>query len=131
MTALAMPFIPVAWGELVDKLTILEIKGERLTSAKALESVRLEYSALDQVLGEKRTDARLRELRDTLRAINAQLWEVEDLLREHEAAHDFGDVFVHLARSVYRLNDQRAAVKRHISLQLNSEFLEEKSYASY
>lgn len=131
MTGQPMPMIPVAWGELIDKLTILEIKRERLTSPKALESVRLEHSALERVLGDKRTDAQLRQLRDTLRAINEQLWEVEDLLREHEAGQDFGDVFVHLARSVYRLNDERAAIKRTISLQLNSEFLEEKSYASY
>jgi hypothetical protein len=126
-----MPLVPVAWGELVDKLTILEIKRERLRSPNALENVRLEYSALERVLGENGKEPPLRQLRDKLRAINEQLWEVEDLLRLHEAGKDFGDIFVSLARSVYRLNDERAAIKRAISLQLNSEFVEEKSYAEY
>jgi hypothetical protein len=126
-----MPLVPVAWGELIDKLTILEIKRERLTAPKALQSVGLEYSALQRVLGENGKELPLRHLRAKLRAINEQLWEVEDLLREHEAAKDFGDVFVSLARSVYRLNDERAAIKRAISVQLNSAFVEEKSYASY
>jgi hypothetical protein len=131
MTGPPMPLVPVAWGELIDKLTILEIKRERLTAPKALQSVGLEYSALQRVLGENGKELPLRHLRAKLRAINEQLWEVEDLLREHEAAKDFGDVFVSLARSVYRLNDERAAIKRAISVQLNSAFVEEKSYASY
>lgn len=127
----SMPKLPIPWGELVDKLTILEIKRMRLAAPEALQSVELEYGLLAEALADKERNAELQSMRGDLRIVNERLWEVEDDLREHEARQDFGDTFVTLARSVYQLNDQRAAIKRRISLLLGSTFLEEKIYKTY
>jgi hypothetical protein len=124
---LAVPEIPVSWGELIDKITILEIKAERLTDPAALANVRRELAALAPYA--PAADARLPALRAALAEVNAALWDIEDRIREKEAAADFGADFVELARAVYRQNDRRAALKRQISLTLGSDLIEEKSYA--
>jgi hypothetical protein len=124
-----MPDAPVSWGELIDKITILEIKAERLSDPAALANVRHELAVLSPLAAAVAGDARLGALRAALAGINRALWDIEDALREKEAASDFGAEFVELARSVYRRNDARAAVKREISLALGSDIIEEKSYA--
>ena len=123
------PDVPVSWGELIDKVTILEIKADRITRPEALANVAREHRLLSAIAGKLRGQADIPALTADLRTVNEQLWDVEDALREHEATGDFGSRFVELARSVYRLNDQRAAIKRRINLLLDSELCEEKSYA--
>jgi hypothetical protein len=126
----AAPRIPVSWGELIDKITILEIKQERLRADVALANVRNELGLLqmiaDPVLAEQPALARMK---CRLRAVNERLWDVEDRLREKEQERDFGAEFVELARSVYRYNDERAALKRTINDAVPCGIAEEKSYA--
>ncbi len=120
---------PISLGELIDKITILELKNERL-QGPALANVRRERDALRQTLAAQpgSVDPALVE---ALHRTNAALWEVEDALREHERRQDFGASFVELARSVYRLNDARASLKKRINLAAGSLLVEEKSYAAY
>ena len=124
--------VEVAPGELIDKITILEIKLNKIDDAAKLTNVRREYEILMNTYRDniEETDA-LRALIDALRDANAKLWDIEDDIRDLERAKDFGDAFVSLARSVYRSNDRRAAMKREINELLNSTILEEKSYAEY
>jgi hypothetical protein len=124
--------VEIAPGELVDKLTILEIKIERMTDPIKLHNVRLEYTQLSAVCdaGVPPSDG-LADLRVRLKEINARLWTIEDDIRDLERRKDFGAGFVALARSVYRTNDERALVKRQINEHLNSPIVEEKSYAAY
>ena len=125
----ATPRLPVAWGEVIDKLTILDIKCERLTDPTALSNVRHERAILAEAAREQlRGSSALREARDQLFEVNVALWEVEDALREKESARAFDDAFIALARSVYQQNDRRAALKKHINILLGSEIVEEKSY---
>lgn len=134
MTAsLATPSVPVSWGELWDKITILELKTKMLTSPEALRNVELELSLLRKIVTEVEIagGAELSALVDQLRAVNGRLWVIEDDIREQERQKDFGEKFVSLARSVYFQNDERAAVKRRINKLLASEIVEEKSYAAY
>lgn len=120
---------PVSVGELLDKITILEIKSERIADPKKLENVNRERAALEAVVqASLRLDARVRGLVGELRAVNMALWDVEDALREHEARQDFGSTFVELARSVYKSNDRRAALKNTINSLTGSSLCEEKSY---
>ena len=121
------PQVPVSWGELLDKITILRIKQARIASAEARRNVARELGLLDDIAAEAK--GRARGLVDALQAVNEELWEIEDAIREREAAGDFGGRFVALARSVYRKNDRRAAIKREINRQLGSALVEEKSYA--
>ena len=123
--------IPVAAGELIDKITILRIKADRLLRPQALENVRRELRALEAVLNEAGPALCVDDvvsLTDSLQAINIQLWDVEDALRLLEADQNFDQEFIALARSVYQLNDQRAALKRQINEACGSSLLEEKSY---
>ena len=122
------PQVPVSWGELVDKLTILDIKKTRLTDPSAISNVSREHDYLSAVYSVIVDDSIVTALRARLLDINSQLWDVEDHIRECETAANFGPRFIELARSVYKLNDQRAAVKREINLHLRSELIEEKSY---
>jgi hypothetical protein len=124
-----MPHAPISWGELIDKLTILELKAARLSDPAALANVRRELAALAPLEAAAGADPRLPALRAALMEVNAALWDIEDRIREREAAGDFGAAFVEFARSVYRQNDRRAAIKREISLALGSDLIEEKSYA--
>ena len=124
--------VPVSAGELVDKVTILEIKSERVADAGKLANVRRELAGLaaiaDPLLAANRA---LTPLKSSLRSINETLWQIEDDIRDCERAKDFGPRFVELARDVYRTNDRRAAVKREIDKLLGSEITEEKSYQAY
>jgi hypothetical protein len=124
--------VPIATGELIDKITILEIKLARLTDAAKLTHVRGELGLLRQ----RRADALPTELAlDTLtarlRAVNERIWDLEDSIRDCERQQDFGPVFVAAARNIYRTNDERAAIKREINLVTGSALIEEKSYAVY
>lgn len=127
MTAIT---IPVAIGELIDKITILEIKESRIGEAAKLENIRRELTLLRTLKSEGGLGgARLAELQAELKSVNGVLWNVENALRAHEAREDFGVAFVSLARLVYKTKDQRATLKRKLNLLFNSEFVEEKSYS--
>lgn len=128
----AQPSVPVSWGELIDKVTILEIKSERLQNAAALANVRHELALLQAVVAPViGIGSEVAQLRSRLKAVNETLWEIEDRIREKEAAASFDAEFIELARSVYKTNDERSALKKRINAQLRSEITEEKSYASY
>jgi hypothetical protein len=124
--------VPISPGELIDKITILGIKSERIADAAKLRHVREELAALrtagDQALA---TSDPLRALTAELRAVNEALWEVEDAIRLCERDQDFGPRFIELARSVYHQNDQRATLKRQINEVLGSALVEEKDYQAY
>ena len=124
--------VPVSAGELVDKVTILEIKSQRITDAGKLANIRSELAGLTAILGPMLAAApALSERKAALRAVNETLWQIEDEIRECERDKDFGPRFVELARSVYRTNDRRSACKRGIDALLGSEIVEEKSYTAY
>jgi hypothetical protein len=123
------PLVPVSWGEIIDKITILRLKRERITREAARANVAHELRLLEEIAAPLVAEVpALAPLEDRLAAINASLWDVEDALRAAEKAGDFGASFVALARSVYRLNDERAAVKRQINDLVGSSLVEEKSY---
>jgi len=126
-----MPAVEVSWGELVDKLTILEIKERRLTSSTAVANVRRELAELNAALGALHAPAEFAALKQGLAAVNEELWEIEDNIRAKEAAGAFDDKFVALARAVYQINDKRSALKREINLLLKSTLIEEKQYTPY
>jgi hypothetical protein len=132
MTRTKHILIPISPGELLDKITILEIKSERIANAAKLRHVRDELAAL-RAAGEPAwaTSESLWLLTAELRAVNEALWEIEDAIRLCERDQDFGSRFIDLARSVYRQNDQRAALKRRINELLGSELVEEKDYQAY
>ena len=121
------PTVQVSWGELIDKMTILEIKEKRLILSEAVANVRRELTAVRMVVQNIQSE-QLALLANELKAINEDLWEIEDKIRTKEAAKSFDQEFIELARSVYRRNDERAAIKREINKLLNSEIVEEKSY---
>lgn len=128
----AMPQLPVSWGEVFDKLTILQIKAEKLQDANKLANVNKERQEIDKVVGDlARFPACLPALLQQLKDINCQLWEVEDGKRDNERRQCFDDSFVQLARKVYFGNDRRAAIKRQINELLGSAIVEEKSYQAY
>jgi hypothetical protein len=124
--------VEIAPGELIDKITILEIKSERITDAGKLHNVRVELETLaaarDQAL---KQSEELTRLTAELKVVNESLWEIEDEIRDCERQRDFGPRFVELARSVYHQNDRRSAVKRQINELLGSRLIEEKSYTAY
>lgn len=124
--------VEVSAGELVDKITILEIKAERISDPDKLANVHRELSSLTATR-EKALDTspELDEFTAELRGINERLWEIEDDIRDCERKRDFGERFIELARAVYRTNDRRAAAKRGINELLGSELVEEKDYADY
>lgn len=126
------PEVLVSWGELIDKITILEIKAARLSSPAAVANVRKELGLLAaQADPALRSSAELPVLKQRLFEINQALWEIEDRIREKEARQQFDAEFVELARSVYKSNDQRAGIKRQINTMLASDLTEEKSYPTY
>lgn len=119
-------------GEFLDKVTILEIKSERIRDEAKLANVRRELEMLRETWGASPLSVRdVSALTAELKRINEALWDIEDEIREHEAAQTFGPRFIELARAVYRTNDRRAAVKRELNVKLGSEILEEKSYKAY
>lgn len=124
--------VPVSFGEVLDKITILEIKSERIKDESKLENVRRELDELSRVWNETLTDPdKVKQERQELKSVNEELWEIEDGIREEEAAGNFGDRFIELARAVYITNDKRAAIKKKVNLALGSKFVEEKSYRDY
>jgi hypothetical protein len=125
------PRVPVSWGELMDKITILQIKAERITAPQARANVAHELASLSQVAGNALRASPVVALIERLRTVNEELWGIEDDIRACEAKADFGSRFVELARAVYKTNDLRAAIKRQINDALGSELVEEKSYTDW
>ncbi|MEP1216519.1 MAG: DUF6165 family protein [Marinobacter sp.] len=124
--------VPVSFGEVLDKITILEIKSERIADPEKVRNVRLELDELSATWNEAVQDqAAIADLRKQLKSVNEELWEIEDDIRDQEAAQDFGARFIELARAVYVTNDKRAAIKKEVNLALGSRFVEEKSYQDY
>lgn len=124
--------VPTAPGELIDKLTILRLKEERIADPAKVANVRIEKAALMQTAdAHVPPSAALTALWDALYSINADLWVIEDDIRDLEMAKDFGEEFIRLARAVYITNDRRADVKKKINLLLGSNLIEEKSYADH
>lgn len=123
---MVMPLIPVSTGELVDKLTILELKLRNL-GGEALAHAAREHQLLSGVFREL-AERVPEDLHEQLRQVNTELWEVEDAIRACDRRGDFGPAFIELARSVYLLNDRRAAIKRAINRDSGSALFEEKSY---
>jgi hypothetical protein len=125
-----LPIVEISWGEFIDKLTILEIKQARLTSPEAVANVRKELAALRSAL-EEPSPAGLDALMRELKAINEELWDIENRTRAKEAIKTFDQEFIDLTRSVYLNNDKRARVKRQINELLASRIIEEKQYTPY
>ncbi len=124
--------VDVSPGELLDKITILEIKSARMTDAAKLENVRYELTLLRKIWEDSvHAPETLTDFEDDLRSVNERLWDIEDAIRVCEANQDFGPTFVKLARSVYTTNDRRAEIKRQINTMLGSSIVEEKSYTEY
>ena len=124
--------VPISPGELLDKISILEIKSDRIGDAIKRANVQRELDLLTGLWhAEAAENADITSLRSELKSLNEALWDIEDAIRECERRGEFGDRFVELARSVYRTNDRRAATKRAINETLGSTILEEKSYAAY
>jgi hypothetical protein len=121
--------VEVSNGEIIDKLTILVIKSERIKDANKRANTQKELALLKQA--SENIISQNDPLYLELLRINAELWEIEDQIRECERRKDFGDRFIQLARSVYIKNDRRAEVKKLINLQTNSNLIEEKSYETY
>ena len=128
----ANPSIPVSWGELIDKVTILEIKSERLTSKPALENVRRELGKLAGIAdAAQNMEPSLAALRAELKRVNETLWQIEDDIRAKEAERTFDSDFIALARAVYHNNDRRGVLKQQINALLRSDIVEEKQYSQY
>jgi hypothetical protein len=124
--------IPISPGELIDKITILQIKSERMSDAAKVANVRVELQLLESTWRDASRDkpditAEWAELK----RINEKLWVVEDDIRDKERAREFDAKFIELARAVYVINDERAAVKKQINSKLGSRIVEEKSYSAY
>ena len=124
--------IPISPGELLDKITILEIKSERIESAEKKANVNNELSMLNKVWDDAVSeDSDIISMRKELKSINEALWDIEDDIRDEERDKRFSEKFIELARSVYVTNDQRADVKKRINIHLKSDIVEEKSYQDY
>jgi hypothetical protein len=124
--------VPISPGELIDKLTILEIKSANMSDATKLANVNIELKQLQEtwrssVFANASIDAEWKLLRE----INKKLWDIEDLIRDKEREKKFDQEFIELARAVYFTNDERATVKKQINTKLGSKIVEEKSYAKY
>jgi len=124
--------IPISPGELLDKLTILQIKVERMTDPVKVANVKTELDMLSKVWSEAvEVDAEIATLTAELKAVNEALWEIEDDIRDEERNKRFDERFIELARAVYVTNDERANAKKKVNLHLNSSIVEEKSYQDY
>ena len=124
--------ILIGIGEAYDRLTILEIKLEHIRDAKKIKNISNEYDFLlgkiAVIVPPKDEDGSLAKATYRLKEVNQELWDIEEALREYEKDNDFGELFVKLARNVYKFNDERSALKKTISQCHNSYFIEEKSY---
>jgi predicted ribosome-associated RNA-binding protein Tma20 len=126
------PSILVSWGELIDKVTILEIKAQWLTSETARANVRHELGALAPIAsGAERMHPEIAKLKAELKRVNETLWQIEDDIREKEAEKSFDADFIALARAVYHNNDTRGRLKQKINTLLQSDITEEKQYSTY
>ena len=124
--------VPVSPGEVLDKITILEIKSERMSDPEKVANVRVELALLQQTWAKAvAEDDVVRDLHAQLRQINEALWEIEDDIRDKERVKEFDARFIELARSVYVTNDRRSQVKKQLNLHLGSQIIEEKSYQDY
>ena len=124
--------VPVSFGELLDKIAILQIKSERMGDPAKLANVRNELSALEKTwMAHPAAGTDIVRLRADLKAVDERLWEIEDDIRVKEKAQAFDQEFIKLARSVYFENDERARIKREINVALGSAYVEEKSYEDY
>jgi DNA repair ATPase RecN len=122
----------ISLGELVDKITILTIKTERISDPEKLKNVTTELQLLQQLFNQYVGDrSDIAQLMKELKITNEQLWDIEDILRVKERIKEFNDEFIQLARNVYITNDKRCSLKRKIDTVLGSEILEEKSYEAY
>lgn len=122
----------ISIGEMIDKITILEIKQERIDDSGKLVNIRAELELLNGMRAESiPVSPELDSLKAKLKDINIDLWELEDDIRDHERNNKFGDSFIALARRVYKTNDKRALVKREINMLMGSTIIEEKSYHVY
>ena len=123
---------PISPGELLDKLTILQIKSENILDGDKLINVNTERTALQNIVNTHipKTKA-IQFLTASLLAVNKELWVIEDDIRDCERAGDFGEDFIRLARAVYVTNDKRAGLKKQINLAMGSKLIEEKSYTEY
>ena len=120
---------PISLGELIDKITILQIKTQHLQGT-ALKNVNKELQALEAVLRKLQLKINPKKIQE-LKLTNKELWDIEDNIREQEHQKNFDSNFINLARSVYKMNDRRAAIKKEINTQYGSSLTEEKSYRSY
>jgi hypothetical protein len=124
--------VPISPGELLDKITILRIKSQRMTDPRKLANVRLELEALEETWKSSAyADIDVGTDLNALLTVNARLWTIEDDIRDKERAKTFDEEFVRLARAVYIENDERAAIKRRLNVKLGSSLVEEKSYSQY
>ena len=126
------PLAPISWGELIDKITILEIKQVKINSLAAVININKELNYLDNIVENNIGVVELIiDLKRLLLDVNKQLWKVEDDIRDKELRKEFDNDFIELARKVYRLNDERAKLKKLINQTLKSEIVEEKSYKEF
>ena len=126
------PLIPVSWGELFDKITILQIKIENLQEKNALNNVKKEHDQLNTIYNNNfLKDEIARVLLNDLKEINQKLWDIEDKIRDKEQSKNFDKEFIELARNVYFTNDERSRIKRNINKIFGSKIIEEKLYSKY
>jgi hypothetical protein len=124
--------VPVSFGELLDKIAILQIKSERMKDEAKLANVRKELAALERTwMAHPAAGHDIVRLRADLKSVNERLWEIEDDIRVKEKRQEFDAEFIRLARAVYFENDERARIKKDINLALGSSYVEEKSYEDY
>jgi hypothetical protein len=124
--------VPISPGELLDKITILRIKSQRMSDPKKLANVQVELEALEEIWKTSAyADIDVGTDLNALLAVNGRLWTIEDDIRDKERAKTFDEEFVRLARAVYIENDERAAIKRRLNVKLGSSLVEEKSYSQY
>jgi len=124
--------VPVSPGEVLDKITILEIKSERMSDPDKVANVRVELDLLQSTWSKAvQEDDVIRGLHAQLKEINEKLWDIEDDIRDKERMKEFDERFIELARSVYFTNDRRSQIKKELNVHLGSRIIEEKSYQDY
>lgn len=129
---MSMIFTPVSFGEVLDKITILEIKVNNISDENKIINVKNELNILTKTWDDHvKNNSEINRLKQHLKKVNQDLWDIEDNIRIKESKKEFDDEFIQIARSVYVVNDQRASVKKEVNLLLGSELVEEKSYQDY
>jgi len=124
--------VKLSYGEMLDKITILQIKSERISDAAKVANVNKELGLLNNLWqADKKSSVDVSSEFTALKEINEKIWDIEDDIRDKERAKEFDEKFIELARSVYFSNDKRAEIKREINMKLGSELIEEKSYSDY